>query len=128
MGKQAIVPALLFACLLAGCGGGQAQPSEAVGACVLPIRYEGKVYNGIDNASEAPTRKLGVADEAACDDIGPKVGVSFPEKPDHVTAWAYDGVDPDVAIGVRDFSGRFVVLVAEEVPRSKAQRIADRLS
>ena len=94
----------------------------------MPIRYKGKVYNGIGiDSTSAPTRKLGVAERAACDDIGRKVGVSFTEKPDHVKAWAYDGVDPDVAIGVRDFSGRFVVLVAEEIPESKAQRIADRL-
>lgn len=59
--------------------------------------------------------------------MGREVGVSFPEKPDHVTAWAFDGVDPDVAIGVRDSTGDLVVLVAEEIPELKAQRIADRL-
>lgn len=53
MGKQVIVPALASACLLAGCGSGQAEPSVTA-RCVLPLRFEGKIYNGIDHASEPP--------------------------------------------------------------------------
>lgn len=127
MGTQAMVPALvLLAYLLAGCGDGQAEPSEAA-ACVVPFRFEGKIYIGIDYASEPPARKLGVAEKATCDDIGPEVSVSFSEKPDQVAVWAYEGVDPDVAIGVRDATGDFVVLVAEDIPEAKAQRISDTL-
>lgn len=69
----------------------------------------------------------GQDEPATCDDNGPDVGVSFPEKPRQVPVRAYDGVDPDIAIGVRDATGDFVVLVAEGVSKSKAQRIADRL-
>ncbi len=99
----------------------------AAASCVVPVRFNGQIYTGMGYASEPPTKKLGLADQATCDDIGKDVGVYFPEHPRQVEAWAYDGVNPDLAIGVRGATDDFVVLVAEDVPESTAQRIADRL-
>ncbi|MFF0202368.1 DUF6281 family protein [Streptomyces sp. NPDC005017] len=101
----------LLALALAGCGvGGEEVSGE--GSCVYLVTFEGRRYVGGAPEDFEVGERLGGAVLAGCDDTG---GDSDdPGAPDErVTAYAIEGVDPDLAV-VLDPVAPDVVLVASE--------------
>ena len=103
----AMAMAALF--LVAGCGeeAGLDDPGQqfAVSAeCTPGLRFEGTVYWGlIGRAKEVRAGdQIGVADVAACDDVGSNpIGPFFPPDPDQVEVWALEGYPTSEVIAVQ---------------------------
>ncbi|MFE1438352.1 DUF6281 family protein [Streptomyces sp. NPDC058739] len=102
---------LLLASALAGCVvGGEEVSGE--GSCVYLVTFEGRRYVGSAPGDFEVGERLGGAVRAGCDDTGGDP--DDPGTPDErVTAYAIEGVDPDLAI-VLDPVAPDVVLVASE--------------
>lgn len=128
---------MVLALAITGCASATGDLGDDVGVrdggagaatCVLPIRFDGRVYTGVSSVAQPPTVALGLADQAECADVGEEaIGVWFPAEPRQIEAWAVDGFDPHRVISVRDVTGGFVVLVAKELPGGAVDRIVARL-
>lgn len=115
--------------VLTGCGGstgsdGDVENSHADQAeCTPQVRFQGTIYTEIGYSSESVAR-LGMADEAACADVGRDAkGSYFPDDPQRVEVGKFDSYSSTRVIGVRkgDLLG---VYVSEDLDTETASSIA----
>jgi uncharacterized protein DUF6281 len=107
----AMAAASLF--LVAACGedAGLDDPGQQVAVaaeCSPGLRFGGTVYWGLISRSKHPpaSGQIGVADVAACDDVGRNpIGPFFPPEPDQVEVWALEGYPTSEVIAVQRSDG-----------------------
>ncbi|MFF7892230.1 DUF6281 family protein [Streptomyces sp. NPDC007907] len=82
---------------------------EAVPSCVYVVTYAGRTYRDVPHVQFGLGTRLGAATQPPCDDTGDR---NKGEGPCTTTAYAVDGVSPDVAVAVGDAPGdvRFVAV------------------
>lgn len=127
-----ILGVAVVAAMLAGCREGEelsdrAEPSAAVAECTPEVRFQGTIYRAWVRSPQQQATKLGMADDADCDDIGcDAAGAYFSPNPRQVDVWAFEGLPVSDVIGVSRRDGLHVY-VAENVPNTRAARIANKL-
>ena len=115
-----MVPALATA----GC-----QDAAVVAAdCQGQIRVDGATFTSYGSAQRDATAH-GTADQAECDDTGqdPGGGSVFPDNPQQVETWRFDGYPPAEVLGVRVGGSGFEVYVADSLPDHERDRILEEL-
>ena len=108
-----------------GCAGGQERVVAA--DCSARVRLDGRVY---DEGGYVDRRAIrtGVADEAACHDVGDDPeGSVFLDHPRQVTVWAFRGFAPEEVLGVRFDEETFRVFVVEAFPRADVDDLVKEL-
>ncbi|MFJ7344377.1 DUF6281 family protein [Streptomyces sp. NPDC101110] len=71
---------------------------EAAPSCVYTVTFEGRTYRDVANVDFRVATRLGAATQPPCDDTG---GGNEHEEPSTTeTAYAVDGISPEVAIAV----------------------------
>ncbi|MEW2615552.1 DUF6281 family protein [Streptomyces sp. NPDC047880] len=71
---------------------------EAAPSCAYVVTYEGRTYRDVANVEFSVGTRLGTATRPPCDDTG---GRNKHEEPSTTeTAYAVDGISPEVAIAV----------------------------
>lgn len=118
-------PVLVVTCLMtSGC-----QSDNTVAAdCQGQIRIGDEIFTSYGYTKREATRQ-GVADQADCQDVGKDAaGSVFPEDPQHVPTWRFDGYSPDKVLGVRLGRDGFHVFVVDSVPLEERARILAALS
>ncbi|GAA2231601.1 DUF6281 family protein [Streptomyces indiaensis] len=82
---------------------------EAAPSCVYVVTYAGRTYRDVAHVQFGLGTRLGAATQPPCDDTGDR---NKGEDPSTTTAYAVDGVSPDVAIVAGDAPGdvRFVAV------------------
>lgn len=124
--KTSTTAAGALAALLVGCAASPPDGSAAY-ECAPQVRFDGVVYSAYDYTDEDAT-KFGMADEAECHDVGPEApGSVFPDTPDQVAVWTFDGYSSGQVLGVRFGQDSFSVFIADSVPRDEAERISRAL-
>src|SRR5690349_15313842 len=85
---------------VAGCGEGGPE-TVTTADCASQIRADGVVYTS-DGYSGLEAREHATAERAECHDVGPDAkGSVFPDVPDRVATWAFEGHPTDEVLGVR---------------------------
>ena len=127
MRMRAIWLVVSAAIALTGCAG---DPNDESGAadCSRQVRWEGRLYASHGYTARDAT-KFDVADEADCHDtgVGPQ-GSVFPDNPEQVDVWSFEGYPTEKVLGVRFDDDLFAVFVDESVPRAESKRIFSELS
>ena len=91
------------------------------------MRLDGRVYNEGGYVDRGATR-LGIADEAACHDVGDDPeGSVFLDHPRQVTVWAFPGFAPEEVVGVRFDEETLRVFVVESFPRADVDNLVEEL-
>lgn len=112
--------------LVVGCAG-KAPGGHAAADCSTQVRLDDRVYTSYGYTDREGT-KLSVADRAECHDVGPDAeGSLFPEDPEQVTVWSFEGYSPERVVGVRFDSDSYAVFVADSVPRTESDQIFEAL-
>ena len=124
--RGAAVGILAVAALpVTGCEGGRERVVSM--DCSARVRLDGRVYNEAGYVDRGATR-WGVADEAACHDVGDDPeGSVFLDHPQQVTALAFPGFAPEEVLGVRFDEETFRVFVVESLPRADDDNIVEEL-
>ena len=108
-----------------GCASGQEQVVAA--DCSARVRLDGRVYDEGGYVDRGATR-LGIADEAACHDVGyDPEGSVFLDHPRQVTVWAFPGFAPEEVVGVRFDEETLRVFVVESFPRADVDNLVEEL-
>ena len=118
-------PVLFVTCLMSsGCGG----DSPVAADCQGQIRIGDEVFTSYGYTKSEATRH-GVADQAECHDFGhDAAGSVFPDDPQQVPTWTFDGYSPDEVLGVRFGNGGFAVFVVDSLPPEERDRMLEALS
>lgn len=125
-GVIAVVGTAAVMQLLAACAAGP--DAVSTGECVPMLRRDQTVYVESMRVQHQPASRIGRADDAVCEDVGKDArGPVFPPDPHQVDVWAFDGLDPTMALGVRQEDGSFQVFVAQTVTKADAATIRDAL-
>ncbi|MFD8232844.1 DUF6281 family protein [Streptomyces sp. NPDC059696] len=98
---------------------------EAAPSCVHVVTYEGRTYRDVANVEFRHGAGLGTATQPPCDDTGGRN--EGEDRSTKETAYAVDGVSPDVAIAVGDAPDdvRFVAVHSgSELPPEPAPSVA----
>jgi hypothetical protein len=124
--RGAAVAILAAAALpVTGCAGGQERVVAA--DCSARVRLDGRIYNEGGYVARGAAR-LGVADEAACHDVGDDPeGSLFLDHPRQVVVWAFPGFAPEEVLGVRIDEETLRVFVLESFPRADVDKIVKEL-
>ena len=71
----------------------------------------------------------GTAELADCHDVGEDApGSVFPEVPQTVVVFAFEGYSPDQVLGIRAGGGLFEVMVARSLSRDEVERVMQELT
>lgn len=73
---------------------------DAAESCVYQVRYQDRTYRDVANVEFTVGKKLGKATMPPCNDTGEKTEAEEPGTTE--TAYAVDGISPEVAIAVGD--------------------------
>jgi hypothetical protein len=112
---------------VAGCAGAGSQEPAVAADCSARVRLDGRVYDE-GGFTDRSASRLGVAEEAACYDVGENPpGSGFLDHPRQVTVWSFPGLAPEEVLGVRVDEETFRVFVVESLPRADADRIVREL-
>ena len=120
---------MLCVCLLAvvaseGCSGDPQTSAD----CAAQVRANGVVYTSNGMADHCASRN-GSAERADCHDVGDDAaGSVFPDEPDRVATWTFEGYATTKVLGVRYSKHAFGVFVANSVSAEESQRIYADLS
>lgn len=110
---------LLLAVAVTGC----VQQDPGTADCTVQIRVDDVVYSSYGLTDE-PASEHGTAERAECHDVGADAeGSVFPDDPETVTTWAFDGHSPDQVLGVPHGEDSFAVFIAPSVPDAERDRI-----
>jgi hypothetical protein len=125
--RRAAVAILAVAALpVTGCAVGQERAAAA--DCSARVRLDGRVYDEAGYVDRGATTRLGVADEAACHDVGADPeGSVFGDHPRQVTVWAFPGFAPEEVLGVRFDKETLRVFIVESLPRADVDNIVEEL-
>ncbi|MEV6196639.1 DUF6281 family protein [Streptomyces sp. NPDC051920] len=93
----AVLVTTSVACTASGSGGGSAS------SCAYQVEYEDNTYSGAEAKGFTLDGKLGAATFPACDDT-PGDGDDGQAAATSTTAYAIKGVDPGIAIALKDSS------------------------
>lgn len=119
-----LLAGLAVTLLLVGCGG---PTGETVSDCSQAVRRDATTYVEAGFTDRAAS-KFGHADAAECDDTGADAqGVFFPQDPQQVDVWSFDGLDPSTVIGVQQSNETFRVFMAETLSQSQAKALSRSL-
>lgn len=127
------VACLLGVLLTAGsaCSGGVplgGQEPESTADCSDAVRVGERVYVGYAFTQRAASRH-GTAERADCHDVGEDApGNVFPEDPQTVVVFAFEGYSPDRVLGIRAGGGLFEVMVARSLSRDEVERVTQELT
>jgi Family of unknown function (DUF6281) len=92
----ALTAVILMSVVACSSGNSSGEGSSAV--CEYRVAYQGRIYREVANMDVTVGKKLGSATVPACDDTG---GNEKGEQ-EAVTAYAVNGVSPDIAVAVGD--------------------------
>lgn len=85
---------------------------EPAASCANDVTYQNRTYSGTQSTKITTGKKLGAATRAPCDDT-PNDDEDGRTEPTTTTAYAVEGVDPDIAIWVQDASDDVLFVAAE---------------
>ena len=120
------IAVLVLVGTLTGCGAERASPA----ACTSQIRLDGIVYSGYSWTDRpAPATRLDTTAEVAdCADVGQDArGSVFPDDPQRVRVWSFDGHPTEDVLGVRRDDGAFEVFTAASLPDADRDRLVEQL-
>jgi hypothetical protein len=116
--------AVLSVLSLAGCGSGA---GVASGDCAAALRVDSTTFVEAGSTRQAASR-AGQAERALCEDVGADArGIYFPEQPDPVDVWSFDGQDPRDVLGVRRAGGRYDFYIAADLSDSERAKVVGAL-
>ncbi|MEU9591596.1 DUF6281 family protein [Streptomyces sp. NPDC048219] len=101
----------------AACTADSRGDGEAQGSCAFRILYQDRTYRDVADVEFTVGGRIGVATEPPCDDTGGQGEAE--ERGTTETAYAVDGISPQVAIAVGDTPGEAALVAAysgSEVP------------
>lgn len=114
--------------LSAGCS----QCVTASADCGYVVRYESVVYAVYGETSVRGARRVGSAEQAACDDVGSGCGEPrgsyFPDEPDSVDVYSIEGYPTSRVIGVERSDGGLQVGVVESMDQNDIEKIVRELT
>lgn len=112
---------LFVSLLLAGCSSRGVEPAAD---CAAALRVDSMTF--VEHGyTRHPASRVGQAERALCEDVGPDArGIYFPERPQTVQIWSFDGQDAQEVVGVREKNDHYTIFIAEDL--SEADR-ADAL-
>jgi hypothetical protein len=127
MRRVAMSLAIASSVTATGCSYDDSAGNAAAADCNQQVRLAGVTYTSTGYTERAATKHL-PADEAECHDIGETpAGSVFPESPEQVTTWTFDGYPPEKVLGVHFKDDSFAVFVADFVGQRARNRISRAL-
>jgi hypothetical protein len=115
---------MVCVCLVAvvASGGCSGDPQSSAD-CAAQVRADGVVYTS-NGTTEHRASRYASAERADCHDVGnDAAGSVFPDEPDRVATWTFEGYAPTKVLGVRYSKDAFGVFVADSVSAEESQRI-----
>ena len=113
---------------VAAVGGCSRSGPQTSADCAAQVRADDVVYTS-NGMTERQASRYGSAEQADCEDVGEDpAGSVFPDNPDKVTTWTFDGYPPAKVLGVRYDRGFLGVFIADSVPAEEAERLYAELA
>lgn len=117
---------LVLAAALTGCTSDAPSAANTIADCTGGLRFQGTVYRGVGYVDAAGER-LGTAEVADCDDMGPGAGILRFSADRTVTVWSVGSVDPGRAIAQVTAHGVAVFLADREFEGGRPSRLLAQL-
>jgi Family of unknown function (DUF6281) len=87
--------------------GGLQAGGAAEASCAYLVKYEGRSYTDVSGKEFTPGKSLGTGLLPWCDDSG---GADGTEKPEEVTVYEVEGIDPKAAVAAGETPGEAVLV------------------
>jgi hypothetical protein len=126
--RERRVVGAVAAVLVLGVGCGSGGSPTASSDCQGQVRFEGAVFTGHSVTRRQPSAPVGLAEKAACHDVGADpAGSVFGADARQVEVWSFEGYDPDEVLAVRFGAASWTVFIAETVSPSSIEEITREL-
>lgn len=86
--------------LLAACTSSSSDEGEQAESCAYQVHFQNRTYTDVANVKFTAGKELGSATIPPCRDTGDQGQAEEPEE--KTTAYAVDGISPDLAVAVGD--------------------------